>query len=227
MATLGTIRNVVSRKIGLNNTAGSSDQIMVDEWVNQAVEHILLRTHCRVLCSSMETTANIWKYELPAAILAIKDVWTTSTDQYGPLERWDPDTLLTYRQSNPQGANSLRYAVMGSNLLLLYPTPTEAFEIDVFYVPKPGTATSETDNFSTNSFGIPTEFHKAIELFTLWQAADFVDDQSSQRGESYRAQFEDFLGRTVLPAINRKGGNTGRVRTRRYPVISRRNDVYP
>lgn len=226
MATLGSLRNVVARKTGLQNTAGSTDRTLIDEWINQGVEHVLLRTHCRVVCSSMNTTADVWKYDLPSAILALKDIWSDSSNVNGPLERIDPDTLLTYHQASTGDGSSLRYSVMGSNLLLLYPTPTVSYELDVFYVPKPATATSDTDDLSGTAYGVPREFHKAIELYALWQAGDFTDDQSSQSGELYRAQLEEFLKTTVLPAINRKGGNSARARTRRFPTVVGRNDVY-
>src|SRR3990172_13364752 len=75
MATLADLRNVVARKIGLDNTASSTDQALIDEWVNQGVIEVLLRTHCTIEQATMDTTASTWLYQLPTSVLHMKDLW--------------------------------------------------------------------------------------------------------------------------------------------------------
>lgn len=227
MATLATLRNAVSRKTGLDNTNSSAEQGLMDEWANQAITEILVRTHCTVECANFETIANTWKYELPTSILSILEIWNETASE--PLVRVDYDTLLAYHESSSQASSYARYSTLGSNLMLLWPTPTAAYTLNIFYVPRPSVMSASANSPADEAYGrIPTEFHKAIEYYMLWQAADYDDDKSSQYGLTYQALFEDYLKKTILPAIHRKGGTRlpkAKVKVRQ--PVARDNSTYP
>jgi hypothetical protein len=85
---------------------------------------------------------------------------------------------------------------------------------------------------SSSTYGrIPTEFHKAIEYYALWQGAEYDENRTGQGGERYRMLFENYLGGIIRPAMKRKGG-VDMPQVRRGSWRSRRNwgrtpDRYP
>jgi hypothetical protein len=48
----------VTKKLGFDNSASSSEQLLVDEWLNQGIVEILLRTHCTVEKATLNTIAD-------------------------------------------------------------------------------------------------------------------------------------------------------------------------
>jgi len=233
MATLTTLRNVVARKMGMDNTASSNDQTLLDEWANQGVIDVLLRTHCFVHCYDLTLTANAWKYDLPTTPLAIKEITRPSAS--GRCIQVTPGEIFERRRTNAASSNysdvtDLLYAVYGENLLLLYPTPTAADTLEVFEVPRPANdlATGSDSPAATAYGGVPPELHKGIEMYMLWQAGEYQEDPRSQAGQSYHSQYEDWIRRVARPAVNHKGGSIlPRARTKRLRVPQHSNDTYP
>jgi len=159
--------------------------------------------------------------------LAILEVWTESADGLTvPFERTTSEHIFKLRAglTTNNGSPLRYYAVEGADLFLVWPTPTAADTIKVLYVPRP-TALSATGDSPSY---IPSEFHKALEFYALWQAADYDDDGSSQVGEVYRVQYEGVDGRggilrRIRSASRWKGGRSlspARV-GRRWPVRPR------
>jgi len=208
MATLSTLRNVVAKKIGLDNTA-SGDQPLIDEWINQGIREILLRTHCTVEQGSLTTTASTWQYELDTDFLAIEEMYREESDGAVQLARRETavEIIDRHRGSNTSADSTLTYyATAGSNLLLVWPTPASAYTLKLLYVPRPTELSSSNHDPSDATYGrIPAEFHKLIELWTLAEAADYDDDAGSQHGDRYRFQFEEGIKR-MRAAIRGKGG---------------------
>jgi hypothetical protein len=103
---------------------------------------------------------------------------------------------------------------------MLYPTPSTADTIKLYYVPRPTAMSTGTDDPSTATFGgIPPEFHRAIVKYTEAEAADYRDDQTSQHGDRYRADYQRWLGK-IRKAVNQKGATDTvefEVRGRSYP----------
>lgn len=235
MATLADLRTRVTSKLGLDNTASGAEQLLVDSWLNEGVVEILLRTHCTVETGEMTTTANVWSYQLSTSILAIRDVWREeSTGAINPVIRVSEQEILDlHRATSSSDASYLRYATTGANLLLLYPTPSATYTIDLLYVPRPTAMSSGTHDPSTLTYGrIPTEFHKAIEYYALWQGAEYDENQGSQGGERYRTLYENYLAAIIRPAMRRKGGvelpqvRRKSWRSRRNSRLLRENDRY-
>lgn len=235
MPTLADFRLRVAAKLGLDNTASSTEQQLIDGWVNEAILEILLRTHCTVETGEMAVTAGTWQYQLDTDILAIRDLWREdAAADVSPVVRVSEQEILDLHRFSPGGdAADVRYATTGSNLLLVWPTPSSAYEFKLLYVPRPTPLSDAAHDPSTSSFGrIPSEFHKAIEYYALWQGAEYDENQPAQGGERNRALFENYLAAIIRPAMKRKGGvELGQVRrkswrSRSRSTLQRENDRY-
>lgn len=197
MATLATLRNVISAKIGLDNTGSSSDQALMDEWINQGVLDVMVRTRCTVLPAVLTLTAGADDYELDPDILRILDATVGSVG----LERRSPEDILRLRRAATSGGSARFYAVNGANLLMVYPTPSAGDSITFYYIPRP-LALSDPDDTPED---IPAEFHKLVEWYALAEAADYDDDGSSGIGSQYIGRYEKGIAE-ARRAISQKGG---------------------
>ncbi len=208
MATLGTLRNVISSKIGLDAT---NDQALMDEWINQGVLDVMVRTRCTVSPATLSLSAGVVDYELDPDILRLTDVRTASNIQLSPKS---PDQLRDLRRSAYTGAGRY-YALDGANLFMVYPTPAAGDTITFYYIPRPATLLVTNDSPDE----IPSEFHKLVEWYALAEAADYDDDGSSGIGSQYLGRYEKGIAEAKA-AITRKGGRLapsvpGRSRTTR------------
>jgi hypothetical protein len=172
----------------------------------------------------MTETSGTGDYELPSEVIQTKALsWASATVSIaGKPERVSPQEILrlrafstTFDASNYPAAY---YAVTG-NLLMVWPTPSAADVITLYYVPYPTALSGASDDPSDSTHGgIPAEWHPGIELYAKWQMADSSDDSSSGQGERYRLQYEGdpnarvgsptwlgYVGR-MRAALNRKGG---------------------
>ena len=180
---------------------------------------MLRRTHCFILSATLTMTANEGDYTMDSNVLAIEDVYLTSGGGNFRVRRLDTTALINLRLFQVNSAPIQMYAFNGANMLMVYPTPLAADTLTVYYVPRPTALANSTDDPSTSTLGgIPSEFHYGLELYMMWKAADFVDDESSSSGESYRRQYlgdptappgteqrDGFIG-TMKKDIRRKGG---------------------
>jgi hypothetical protein len=224
MATLAQFRSRVQAKIGLDATASGTDEVLLDSWINEGVTDFLLQTQCKVISATMTMIVGTSDYTLDTAILVIKDVYITSGSDLTGLEQWSPYELLARRRANTtQSSPATAYAVMGGNLFLVYPTPSAADVITLYYVPRPVTLSAGGDTPSE----IPVEFHKAVEYYALAQAADYDDDASSAQGLRYRDLYLSEVGK-ARKYLNVKGNaRLPRAVVGRRRLVSPRNDVYP
>ncbi len=191
MSTLAQFRTAVAGRIGLDNsTAG--DQGDIDLWVNQGVTDVVMRTACQVLPGTMALTPGVADYTLDAAILKIYDMYILAGGLTYSLELISADDLLAMRRSTTAAVSPAQYySVLGSDLLMIYPTPSAADTLYTYYIPRPATISAA----SATPTEIPSEFHKAVEYYALAQAADQTDDTSSQGGQSYLQQYELWIHR--------------------------------
>lgn len=207
MSSLAQFRSQVSYKLGTDNTAGSVEQGLVDGWVNQAIVDILMETAVYVVESVATLTSGQGDYTMDSNILIVKDVYITSGGSTWTLDHVSPDQIIQYRTSTSVGGGPSRYfALNGADVLMLYPTPSAGDTATLYYVPRPTALSGSTDDPSSASQGgIPSEWHKAIEWYALWQGGDYMDDDSSQNGERYRTYYEGWLKR-IKKERSRKGG---------------------
>lgn len=202
MATLTDFRLRISAKLGLDNTV-AGDQGLIDSWVNEGVAEVLTRSRVNVAVGTMAMTANTFDYTLPSTILAIDEVFITDIagTKYS-MYRKSPLELLQMRIGGTGGTPPVRfYALNGTSLLMVYPTPVAADVISIYYVPRPATLSAGSDTPSD----IPSEWQKAVEYYGLWQGAQYIDDGASQQGEMFRKLYEDELAKLKRAAIHRGG----------------------
>lgn len=191
MTTLASFRTTVSSIIGLDNTAGSAEQQLIDGFVNEAVIQVLRRTRLKITIATLDLTAGAKDYELPAAIMYITEI---IDERNQPLERVTISAINEWRRAGSPavgGSTTYSYALNGANMFMIYPTPTSSTDtLTYYYVPRPIALAVTTDDPSTATLGgIPAEYHRAIELYALWRAADYADDASSQQGDRYQRDF--------------------------------------
>ncbi len=180
--------NHVGASIGLDSsgTVSSNEQQFLLDWLNEACQQFLIDTKCKVESQTVNLTIGYNDYELPSDVLMVNQIEVTTPDgQVIPLAPIDPEEML-WRRRYP-GAIPIRYySMQGANLLMLYPTPTEADVVTMYYVPVPTVIT--TSNWTQDIFalsGIPSQFHYIVEHWVSYRAGDYSDDASSQNGMSY------------------------------------------
>lgn len=229
MATLALFRTRVSSKAGLDNTASSTEQVLMDGWINEGVIETLLALKCYVIPANMATTAGSADYQLDAGILDIQNIFVTDvSSQQWSMQPVAPDEILYMRRASTASSAPPRFfALNGANLLMLYPTPNEVDTLTIYYVPRPTPLAAASDDPSTAALGgIPVEFHKLIEWWALSEAGDFSDSATKQMGAFYLQKFaakvKDYRRRQLM-----KGGKLPRKKpayiTSRY--MSGRNDI--
>jgi hypothetical protein len=167
----------------------------------------------------MNLTAGQGDYNLDTGILAIEDIYATSSGSNFRLSRKSSTDLINLRLFSVTTSPAQMYALSGANLIMLYPAPLTSDVLTVYYVPRPTALSGATDDPSSLTLGgIPSEFHYGLELYMMWKAAGAFDDESSSNGETYRRMYlgdptappgteqrDGFIG-TTKKDIRRKGG---------------------
>lgn len=196
MATLAQLRARVTNKVGVID-----DATILDDWINEGATDFLLQTKCKVESGTTTIAAGENDFTLDTDILLVIDVYQIGSSQNYPMTQVTVPELLRMRETTSVSSTGpFYYAVAGANLLMVHPEPTATTTLTVYYVPRPVTLTTAGQSPDE----IPVEFHKAIELFALAEAADADDDSTSAQGQRYREEYE----RWVMKArkyLNRKG----------------------
>jgi len=221
--TRGEISGRVIQWLGLQKMDDYDETGLVDDLIYRGTIDLLTRTRCVARCVHLHYVANQAVYTLDHSILAMIDVDDGATrrarrDQTGVD---DVPGVVVYPAGATQ-ANPFTFTLIRADLLRLNPTPTSAGQVDVWAVLLPTKMANDTDSLSSEQFGaIPEEFQDAIELYTLWKAADYTDDASSGVGERYRMLYEGQDGRggrivMIKQQVNKRG--TARVGPRRVSL---------
>jgi hypothetical protein len=216
MATLATFRTTVAAILGLDNQT-TGDQGLIDGWVQEGYQDVLLRTGCYVIADNTLLTAGTENYTISQSILKTVGLTLTSGSNLYELERRTVNEILEFRRGSSSQGVPWVYAVAGGNLLMLYPTPASSTDsIRIYYVPAP-TALTAPDTPTL----VPPEWHKLIEWYALWRGADYDDDGSSNQGERYKTQYLDGI-KEFRRVIRQKGGSRlapARLRNRRQARV--------
>jgi hypothetical protein len=207
----------------LDTTASGADEVEIDRRVNEGATDFMLRTGIKVQEGNPTLTADEGDYTLDTDILDIMDVYATSGSQDYRMERISVPELLEMRRGASAMVGPARYyATAGANLLMVYPTPTGADELTVYFVPRPVTLSVGSDTPSE----IPAEYHPAVEMYALWRLGSMRDDQTSSQGSRYKEEYEAMVLR-ARRTVALMGGDPPRGRVRR-PSRRKllRRDVY-
>lgn len=218
MSDYGTLKANVSNELGLNQTAAGTEDVLVGRRLNEAVLQVLLETHCCVKSTTYSLTANTGDYDLQVLaadaglnILAIDRLVDANSI---PFERVSEDDIFDLRRaSSVSSAFQRSYAVAGSNLLMIWPTPSAAETLTMYYVKRPTAMTTAGHDPADPTYGgIPAEHHPAIEFYALWRLASFDDDSSSGNGDRYFGQYQVWLAKMKKAQKLKAGSRQPRVR---------------
>ena len=226
MATLANLRAAVATKLGLDNsTAG--DQGNIDNWVNEGYIDVLTRTRCATSTASLSLVSGTGDYALSACT-------SLSALDFQGLIFNNAGSPVNYRRTTPENVIRLRtdvsastasgvrfFAIAGAPMqgqLMFYPNPGAADIVHTYYVAKP-TALSASSDIPT---AVPIQWHKAIELYACWQAADYDDDKSTNIGQTYRQAYMEYVG-----AIQQQLDFEGSIRFDQPIIGPRRRGVRP
>lgn len=207
MPTLTQFRTRIAAKAGLDNDA-QGDQTLIDAWVEEARQEILVETKAQVRRATMTLTAGATDYSLSSSVLAILTVthtWAGGSRTMIPLTLGEIEEMKA--RSTTAAAPARFYAHAGSDLLIVYPPPAAGESITVLYVPKPtvlaaGDAPTE----------IPEVFQKAIEYYALREAVSYREGgQDPALMRMYDDQYHAYVARIRRWARN-SGGQRPRLR---------------
>lgn len=194
--TRGELITRIVATVGLQDTDPLDERTLVDQWIYRGTLDLLSRTRCVVRCIHLGVLPGVGTYELDSSIISLVDV---------------DDGKARRRRRDDENAG---FTMIGSDLLQINPTPTEAGEIDVWAVKVPAKMTADGNDLGTEIYGsIPVEYQDAIELYALWKAADYAHEQNSGRGERYRILYEGQDGRggrlvQIKVMVNKRGTAT-------------------
>lgn len=189
MSTLSDLQTEVSEEIGSINA--TEDATKINRFLNRGVRDFLLRSGVKVSSATMDLTADQNDYTLDDEVLDIKNVSLASGGSDYRFEQVSPQELLDMRRGETSSNSpAMHYALNGSDLFMVYPTPAAADTITIYYVKKPTEMSSAANDPSTATYGgIPVVFHDALALYAMWKLASFDDDQSSAQGQRYKDEY--------------------------------------
>lgn len=199
-STFVDLQNAVLAKARMSSST-TSDVSKAKDWINQVYSEICVETEANQTSATMSMTANSYSYTLPAAVARIKAMFVTPSGgvQQLPLQKISLDKILRLRISSGGAAtasgSSQYYAVLGLTEFEVYPTPTAADVITVYYVAQPTALSGDTDVSI-----LPEPYSsKLLEYGALAEAADFKGDPSEseyrQMYQTWRIKFIEHLNR--------------------------------
>lgn len=190
----------------MDTTADTDDSNALIDWANEGVVDVLLRTNCYAFSGDMTLSSGTVDYRLDTLILRMLDLHVTGAGN----RRFEPVTfqeLLDRRNNNSNTGNVTYYATQG-DMLLIHPNPSSTTNVRIYYIPRPTAMAADANDPSTSTYGgIPTEYHKAIEAYMMWQAAELQGDFSGAQEAVYERRLQ-----RVSMAVNNKRGKYPRAK---------------
>jgi hypothetical protein len=209
--------NRASRTLGISAAASGAERQLAIDWYNEAVDQFLVETKMVWTPVSMTTTAGTGDYTLDTSIIAMKDLSYVPSGQQGWLMIPVDETEITQRRllQSAVAMAPQRYALAGSNTLMVWPTPTSSLDtINGLYVAHAASAMS-ADAHSPDSAvygGIPVEWHPTLLWYVFWQAAMLTNDIMSSAGQNYEAAWEKGLQRAKIRQTKKLGTRVAKAR---------------
>ena len=201
------IQNAVVAKARLDAT---NDLTKVKDWINQVYAQVCVETEANITTSTMTVTAGTGSYTFPSSVVRIKEMYVTPVGgtQYAPMQQTTLDYILRRRQASGGVAATsymTHYALLGINDFEVYPTPSSADTVTIYYVALPTVLSGNTDvPILQEPFA-----SKVLEYGALCEAADWKGDPSE--GE-YRQLFQQWMMKLKTNLNRKQGGQPGQFR---------------
>lgn len=219
-STFLSLQDSVINKLRLQST----DRAKVKDWLNQVYAQVCVETECLQTWTALPTTGNYGTYTLPAGVLRIKALAPSGSnvDYAGPLQQVSLDEILNLRVLNTtapvnNGAPA-KYALAGMNQLELWPTPTVAGTLLIYYVALPNALNLDADvPILQEPYG-----SKLLEAGATAEAAEFVNHPDAGY---YRQLHEDWTRRFKIHLNRRRGRDGGQVPVGHVGPVSIARDI--
>lgn len=188
MATLDDLIFRTAHRSGLSDNNTDEHTLMVG-WARDGVLEVLLETHCVVETGLMTLIVGASLYAIDPTVLVALLAQTLSGNQLYDVEVVQLERLRSAQRA--QGTSPTQMLAIEGDRLYVYPTPSVADTITWDYVPRPQQQlTNPTDDPSATAYGrIPPEYHRAIEYYMVWQAAEYDDKKFAETPEDLEKRF--------------------------------------
>lgn len=231
--TRGQLVNRASYKLGMTDDADGLS--FLRDVANEGVVEVLLKTHAYMQIGEMTLTSGTSEYRLDANILAIDDGRGSTPSGIGPYELITLAQMIDYQAASPVGSGTRKLIAIEGDLMIVAPTPGSSEVLRFYYIPRPTSMTDDSHDPSVSTYGgIPSEYHRAIEYYMLWQGSEadqrvIGGGRSAIPAEVKRESDFDKECALVRKRLRRKAGRGIRGAVVGYPARYRtgRNDIYP
>jgi hypothetical protein len=217
--TLANLRTEVLGELGLDLTAGGTDELRCDVWLNRGVRDVLRKTFC-FQDQITATPGAVSEYAIAATVLDIVDLAVVG--QQSDPERATPVQVRRYLRGNTTSTGTVQfYALAGSNMLLFYPALGAATVIDLLVVPAPTVMSSGSHDVTTSTYGgIPDDYTYLVELYAKAKLASYRDDQTSAQGQRYRDEYREGVAEARKELMRRGGHRLPRAQVGRRRLVA-------
>lgn len=217
----------VAAALGLSTE--DEELTLLQEWAQEAVDDVLLRTHCRVELGDLTFIPNVSDYRVDSNVLAL-DEETITANSY-PVDLVSIGELYERRRGvSAVASDTVSSIAVEGDLMLVYPTPTSSGTLRYVYVAKPARLIDDTSDPSSSSFGgIPDELSLCLEHYMLWRGSLYDGTRAPLTPKDYYDLYLDQCneGRKRIRRKAKRGLNPSRVGYPSRRNSGRRNDVYP
>ena len=223
-STYLNLQDKVIRRLRLDATA---DRATVKDILNVVYAQVCVETEALQAAATMVVTPNASTYLLPLQVLRIKEMTAGAAggSSYGPpLVQASLDEILKLRQSaqvaSTNSGTSSRYALIGMNQLELWPTPTSADTLLLYYVYLPVAL-----NVDADVPGLQEPY--ATQILFYGALAELADDMSDPAEINYRQLYDMWMAKFRGHLNRRHSGVSTQLRVvgRQQPVTARDQDV--
>lgn len=184
-STFGDIQTQVAAKLRLDTTA---DAQKIKDYINRAYAETCIETEALQTVATMTLTAGATTYTLPSGAVRIKQMTVTSGGvTFRPLVPTSIEQILEWQAQNggiaAVNGTVSHYAILGVDEMVVWPTPSAADTITVYYVKQPTALSGSSDVPS-----IPEPYAtRCLENGALYEAALFAKDPDAP---VYKAEYE-------------------------------------
>lgn len=211
---------------------------LLQEWANEGVLEVLLETHCYIQIGDLTLTSGTSEYRQDTSILAIDDGRGSTPSGIGPYQLVTLADMIQYQSISSVSPTWQKLIAFQGDLMIVHPVPSTGETLRFYYVPRPSAMTDDSHDPSNATYGgIPSEYHRAIEYYMRWQAAEYDDKgggffrgHAFAPGSTYKQSFDEEIKKILKRKRKKEGGRTLRPARVGYPGSQRvplRNDVYP